>query len=104
MNDTMKAEVTQVENLHYSAASSKSVEPTSEKTHPESAHDVALQLMNTSVATEFSSEEERATLRRIDMVLVPLMFFSFALQYLDKACLTGSALFGILTDLDLLVV
>ncbi len=63
--------------------------------------DVALQLVDTLVASEFSAQEDRSTLRRIDAVLMPVMFISFALQFMDKACLTGAALFGILQDLKL---
>ena len=66
------------------------------------SRDVALELVDTLVTSEFTREEERSVLRRIDAVLVPVMFLSFALQYMDKACLTGAALFGILTELDLL--
>lgn len=65
------------------------------------SRDVALELVDMVVATEFTKEEERSTARRIDMVLVPVMFVTFALQYMDKACLTGAALFGILPDLGL---
>ena len=67
-----------------------------------SSRDVALELVDTLVASNFTKQEERSTLRHIDAVLVPVMFLSFALQYMDKACLTGAALFGILTDLNLL--
>ncbi len=65
------------------------------------SRDVALELVDTVVAGDFTPEEERSTARRIDMVLMPTMFVTFALQYMDKACLTGSALFGILIDLHL---
>lgn len=65
------------------------------------SRDVAVQLVDTDVAGDITSEEERSALRRIDCVLMPIMFISFALQYMDKSCLTGAALFGILTDLDL---
>ena len=68
--------------------------------HP--SRDVATQLVDTVVAGDITPEEERTALRRIDCVLMPVMFISFALQYMDKSCLTGAALFGILTDLDLL--
>jgi hypothetical protein len=54
---------------------------------------------DTTVLTE---EQERQCLRRVDFVLMPVMFITMALQYMDKACLTGAAMFGILTDLDLL--
>ncbi len=66
-----------------------------------SSRDVALQLVDTLQASDHTAQEDRSTLRRIDAVLIPVMFFSFALQYMDKACLTGAALFGILTDLNL---
>lgn len=65
--------------------------------------DVALQLVDTAAA-EFTPEEERRTLRRIDAFLMPVMFLTYALQYMDKACLTGAALFGILSDLNLVSV
>ena len=65
------------------------------------SQDVATQLVDTAVAGDITPEEERSALRRIDCVLMPVMFISFALQYMDKSCLTGGALFGILTDLHL---
>jgi hypothetical protein len=64
-------------------------------------------------------EEERAVVRKIDMVVLPLMCFVFFLQYLDKQSLSYAAVrnildghlldrvltrlqvFGLLTDLDL---
>jgi hypothetical protein len=46
-------------------------------------------------------EMNRKCLRRIDFLLMPVMFISFGLQYMDKTCLTGAALFGIIQDLDL---
>lgn len=65
------------------------------------SRDVALKLVDMVVAADFTQEEDRSTARRIDLVLVPVMFVTFALQYMDKSCLTGAALFGILTDLEL---
>ena len=64
-------------------------------------HDVALQLVDTHVAGNISPEEAKQVLRRIDFVMMPVMFITYALQYMDKSCLTGSALFGILSDLQL---
>lgn len=65
------------------------------------SQDVATQLVDTAVAGDITPEEERSALRRIDCVLMPVMFISFALQYMDKSSLTAAALFGILTDLHL---
>ncbi|KAL2074284.1 hypothetical protein VTL71DRAFT_8062 [Oculimacula yallundae] len=73
-----------------------------EKGNHASNGDIAGLLVDTAIAADITAEQEKAVLRRVDMFLVPVMFLSFAFQYLDKACLTGAALFGILTDLDLL--
>ena len=60
--------------------------------------DIAAQLVDNVVAGKITPEQDKRCLRRVDCFLMPVMFLSFALQYLDKTCLTGSALFGILTD------
>jgi hypothetical protein len=65
------------------------------------AGDVAAELVDDVVAGSITPEQERAVLRRVDLYLMPVMFLSFAFQYMDKACLTGAALFGILGDLKL---
>jgi hypothetical protein len=44
---------------------------------------------------------ERKYRRRTDVLLMPVLFISFGLQYMDKTCLTGAALFGIVQDLHL---
>jgi len=38
-----------------------------------------------------TEEEERAVVRKIDMVILPLMCFVFFLQYLDKQSLSYAA-------------
>ena len=63
--------------------------------------DVATQLVDVNTPGNITLEQDKQCLRRIDLVLMPVMFISFALQYLDKVCLTSAALFGILQDLDL---
>ncbi|KAJ6441352.1 MFS general substrate transporter [Purpureocillium lavendulum] len=77
-------------------------EPAKGPSNAHATHDVALQLVDTLVAGDVTPEEASQTLRRIDYVMMPVMFITYALQYMDKACLTGSALFGILTDLELI--
>jgi hypothetical protein len=64
--------------------------------------DIANQLVGRYIEGNITPQLDKQCLRRIDLVLMPVMFLSFALQYLDKACLTAAALFGILEDLDLL--
>lgn len=65
------------------------------------SRDVATQLVDVYTAVNITPEQSKQCLRRIDLVLLPVMFISFAFQYLDKACLTSAALFGIIPDLDL---
>ncbi|KAJ4259547.1 hypothetical protein NW762_007476 [Fusarium torreyae] len=49
----------------------------------------------------YTPEEERAVLRKIDMVILPFMCFVFFLQYLDKQSLSYAAVFGLIEDLNL---
>jgi hypothetical protein len=63
--------------------------------------DIATQLVDIFNQSNITPEQDNHCLRRIDLVLMPVMFLSFAIQYLDKACLTSAALFGIVEDLDL---
>jgi hypothetical protein len=78
------------------------VENTNDEKQPIHSGDIATQLVDNYFQHSVTPQHDRECLRRIDLVLMPIMFLSFALQYLDKACLTGAALFGILEDLDLL--
>ncbi|KAH8879259.1 MFS general substrate transporter [Thozetella sp. PMI_491] len=43
----------------------------------------------------------RRVLRRIDRVLMPLMFISYGLQYMDKAILGASSQFGVIQEVGL---
>ena len=63
--------------------------------------DVATQLVDIFNQSDITPAQDQRCLRRIDLVLMPAMFLSFAVQYLDKACLTSAALFGIIEDLHL---
>ncbi|OJK04884.1 hypothetical protein ASPACDRAFT_19785 [Aspergillus aculeatus ATCC 16872] len=44
-----------------------------------------------------SDREQKAILRRIDLCLLPLMFFSYLLQYLDKTTLSYTSILGLLS-------
>lgn len=44
-----------------------------------------------------SEREEKAIIRRIDFCLLPLMFFSYLLQYLDKTTLSYASILGLLS-------
>nr|AAV91786.1 hypothetical protein [Penicillium canescens] len=49
----------------------------------------------------YTVEEERAVLRKIDMVILPFMCFVFFLQYLDKQSLSYAGVFGLIEDLNM---
>ncbi|EHY53693.1 hypothetical protein HRR80_002293 [Exophiala dermatitidis] len=55
-------------------------------------------------AQSWDKEVERRVVRKIDLALIPLMFFGYGLVYYDKAILGGAAVFGMVTDLHLKVV
>ena len=64
--------------------------------------DIATHLVDAAASSvTVTPELNRRCRRRIDLILMPMMFISFGLQYMDKTCLTGAALFGIVEDLDL---
>ena len=43
--------------------------------------DIALEFLGQHERTEYTLEEEKAVLKKIDWVLMPLMFFSYCIQY-----------------------
>ncbi|KAH3669223.1 hypothetical protein OGAPHI_001344 [Ogataea philodendri] len=49
----------------------------------------------------YTSEEERAVVKKIDLYVLPLMCLVFFSQYLDKTSLSYAAIFGVRTDLNL---
>ncbi|KAJ5098284.1 MFS general substrate transporter [Penicillium argentinense] len=53
------------------------------------------------VSEGYTAEEEKAVLRKIDMVILPFMCFVFFLQYLDKQSLSYAGVFGLISDLNL---
>ncbi|CAI7629751.1 unnamed protein product [Penicillium glandicola] len=48
-----------------------------------------------------SPEEDRRILRKIDMCLIPVLFFSYLFQYLDKQAMNYSSILGLRTDMHL---
>ncbi|RMY01428.1 hypothetical protein D0868_08494 [Hortaea werneckii] len=58
-------------------------------------------LRGEAVAGEAEAIDERRLLRKIDWMVVPLMFACYLLQYLDKSLLNYAAVMGIREDLDL---
>ncbi|GAA5820283.1 hypothetical protein JCM10212_000398 [Sporobolomyces blumeae] len=73
--------------------------PFSSTSEPSSATTAS---MSGARATETPSRaEERAVVRKIDWILMPLLTISFGLQYYDKAVLNSASIFGIIKDLGL---
>ena len=56
-------------------------------------------LRGEAVAGEAEAIDERKLLRKIDWMVVPLMFACYLLQYLDKSLLNYAAVMGIREDL-----
>ncbi|KAJ5776516.1 uncharacterized protein N7511_001527 [Penicillium nucicola] len=52
-------------------------------------------------ATVLHCPDEKALMRRVDWHLLPLMFTAYMLQYLDKAALGNTAIFGIMQSLHM---
>ena len=90
------------ESPHHTVSHEEDYSNEKQATFTDSSADVAAQLVDNAIAGSFTEAEERSLVRRVDMFLMPVMFLSMAFSYLDKACLTGAALFGILTDLKLI--
>jgi hypothetical protein len=53
---------------------------------------------------EFTPEEERRLVRKLDFWIVPLMMFTYFLQSYDKGIMSAATQFGFNTDLGLTVV
>ncbi|KAF9891120.1 hypothetical protein FE257_005056 [Aspergillus nanangensis] len=54
-----------------------------------------------ALAPAYTAEEEKAVVRKIDMIILPFLCFVFFLQYLDKQSLSYAAVFGLIDDLNL---
>ncbi|KAL0256839.1 hypothetical protein SLS55_007648 [Diplodia seriata] len=50
---------------------------------------------------DYTEEEERAVRRKIDLHLMPLLMITYLIQFLDKSCISYSALWGMRQDVGL---
>lgn len=48
-----------------------------------------------------SSAEEKRVLRKVDLILLPILTISYGLQFYDKAVLGSASVYGIIADLGL---
>ncbi|PSN67421.1 MFS general substrate transporter [Corynespora cassiicola Philippines] len=81
------------------------IEDTKESTKVDTVHqDEAMKVLAGYVGEETWSEQEEARLRRrIDIRLMTILCVTYGLQYYDKAMLSQAALFGLRTDLQLMI-
>jgi hypothetical protein len=75
---------------------------TLEKAHDiDHLKDIGARYADIADEIDLSPAEQRKYLRRIDLFVMPILFFTFAIQYSDKSILNSAAQFGILKDLQL---
>lgn len=65
--------------------------------------DVAAQVVGTEAQT-YDQSLERSIIRKIDLWVIPFLWFGYGLVYYDKAILGGASIFGMITSLHLRVV
>ncbi|EDK41077.2 hypothetical protein PGUG_05175 [Meyerozyma guilliermondii ATCC 6260] len=63
--------------------------------------DVALEVLGDLDHVEYTPEEEKKVLLKIDLHLMTFMIGSYILQFLDKNALSNSSVFGLSGDLHL---
>jgi MFS family permease len=65
--------------------------------------DVAAQVVGSEAQT-YDHSIERRIIRKIDLWVIPFLWFGYGLCYYDKAILGGASIFGMIASLDLRVV
>ncbi|GAB7332019.1 hypothetical protein MBLNU13_g03918t2 [Cladosporium sp. NU13] len=65
--------------------------------------DVAAQVVGAE-AQNYDHTVERGIVRKIDLWVIPFLWFGYGLVYYDKAILGGASIFGMITSLELRVV
>lgn len=63
--------------------------------------DVGAKVVDVNHVRVVTPAENRTVLRRIDFFVLPLLFISYGLQFMDKGLLGNAAQFGIIEDLHL---
>ncbi|KAG0644006.1 major facilitator superfamily domain-containing protein [Tuber brumale] len=66
-----------------------------------SGHDDALKALDGSEAVTLTPEKERVLLWKIDLHLIPIFFFLYGLQFLDKTTISYAAVMDIIQDTNL---
>ena len=65
--------------------------------------DIALDFLEKKgdISVTYTEEQQKRVLRKIDMRLMPLMFTSYMIQYMDKSVLPQAAIYGLLENINL---
>ncbi|TVY59490.1 putative transporter, partial [Lachnellula cervina] len=63
--------------------------------------DAALAFLETSEVVTYTRKEEKAIVRKIDWVLMPLMTISYTIQYMDKSVMAQAAVYDLIKNLGL---
>ena len=71
--------------------------------HLKTRTDVAAQVVGVE-AQNYDHNVERGIIRKIDLWVIPFLWFGYGLVYYDKAILGGASIFGMITSLELRVV
>ena len=71
------------------------IEPTPTTSETSSALDDTYDAYKKSQGIEIGEEEAKKTLRKIDRRIVPILFFIYMLQYLDKNGINYASAFGL---------
>lgn len=68
---------------------------------PGSGGDTAEALFDNAAPEEYTKDEERHLVRKIDLMIIPYLAVCYAFFYIDKTTLSYAAIFGIREDLHL---
>jgi MFS family permease len=71
--------------------------------HSKTKADVAAQIVGAEAQT-YDQNVERRLIRKVDLWVIPFLWFGYGLVYYDKAILGGASIFGMITSLELRVV
>lgn len=68
-----------------------------------SGQDSKIEILDDSLAVQYQidPEEERAVVKKLDRVIMPLMALVYFWQYLDKQSINYASVFGLSSSLDL---
>ncbi|KAL4876883.1 hypothetical protein BJY04DRAFT_222558 [Aspergillus karnatakaensis] len=75
--------------------------PQVEAAAPLKARDDAAQMFQGELVVEYSKQEEARVRWKLDLILVPMMFTTYMLSFLDKGILSTAAVYGLRDDLKL---